>query len=107
MKYIGIALQPNFDIAIDVKRDANGMIEQGMYLANTTYQNQAIILQAQKGEIREYLDLGVAMTDELNNDEDTSEIARIIRDEFQKDDIKTDSVTYNESTGKMQIKAAY
>lgn len=107
MKYIGIALQPNFDIAIDVKRDANGMIVQGMYLANTTYQNQAIILQAQKGEIREYLDMGVAMTDELNNDEDTSEIARIIRDEFTKDDIKTDSVTYNESTGKMEIKAAY
>jgi len=63
MKGTGILLNDNYDLQIKPVRDADSKIVQGLILGNTLYQNQAIILQAQPGEIKELPVLGVAIND--------------------------------------------
>ena len=53
MKSIGIQLNENYDLKVQVRRDASGMIVSGLQVGDVTYQNQALILSAQKGEIKE------------------------------------------------------
>ena len=69
MKGTGILLNDDYDLQVSVVKDANGKIVNGLVLGNTLYQNQAVILQAQPGEIKELPVLGVAISDVvLDND---------------------------------------
>jgi hypothetical protein len=66
MKGIGIQLDENFDLDILVRRDTAGKITSGLVVGDTTYQSQAIILIAQKGEIKENPLTGVGFGDACN-----------------------------------------
>ena len=58
MKEIGIQLNSNYDIAIAVRHDNNGLITSGVVIEHTNYQRVRLIVQAQKGEFKEYTTLG-------------------------------------------------
>jgi hypothetical protein len=64
---IGIQLNGDYDLDIKVKRDSNGLITQGIVIGDTTYQNQALILECHPGEIKEYPTLGVGLNDVVND----------------------------------------
>ena len=69
-KAVEILIDPDSgDLQVSTERDALGLIAQGLEIGNATYQNQAIILQASKGEFKEYPTLGVGISDMVNDHE--------------------------------------
>lgn len=54
----GILIDDSNDLVVDVKRDENGLITQGLKIANADYQRIRFIIEAQKGEFKEYPTLG-------------------------------------------------
>lgn len=54
----GILLDSNHDVAIEVKRDADGKIISGLVINDITYQRCELIIMAQKGEFKEHPTLG-------------------------------------------------
>ncbi len=103
-KKIGIQLRNDLELAINVVRGSNGLILSGLMIGDTLYQNQYLILQAQKGEFKENPTLGVGIND-LANDDDLNEWKKSIREEFAKDGLKIEKLTI--STSGMEIKADY
>ena len=53
------------DLDIRVKRDANGMIVQGMQIGDVTKQNMGIIIRIQPGEIKWHPLVGVGIDNML------------------------------------------
>ncbi|MGE4345945.1 MAG: hypothetical protein AB7D46_00880 [Flavobacteriaceae bacterium] len=92
-KHIGIQLNETnengqiLDIKIDVKRDAQGKIIQGMVVGNTLEQNKALILMTHQGENKFNPDLGVGIEDLLLS-EDYLEFRHRIKEHFAKDGLK-------------------
>lgn len=81
----------SIDLKIDVKRDSNGLIIQGLCVGNTMPQNQALMLIANPGEFMFNPTIGVAI-DELLLDEDYLRFRHRIRDHFAKDGLIVRSV---------------
>lgn len=104
MKKTGIQLTNDLELAINVVRDANGLIISGITVGDTLYQNQYMILTAQKGEFKENPTLGVGIND-LANDDDLNEWKKSIREEFTKDGLKINKLILTSSG--MEIKADY
>jgi len=92
MKKTGIQLTSDLELAINVVRDSNGLIVSGLTVGDTLYQNQYLILRAQKGEIKEYPTLGVGI-DDMAGDDDLNEWKKTIREEFAKDGLKVDQLS--------------
>ena len=94
MKSVGMQLTTKGDLAIDTSDPLNPTIQIG----HTLYQNQYVILTAQKGEFKEYPTLGVGIGD-MTNDEEIDEWKRRIIEDFRKDDlrVKKISIANNES----------
>jgi hypothetical protein len=67
MKGTGIQLDSNYDLIIQVKYDAQGKIAGGLSTGNVTYQNQALLLLAYKGEFKENPTVGVGINDVCND----------------------------------------
>lgn len=102
-KSIGIQLTSDLELAINVVRD-NGLIMSGLAIGDTLYQNQYLILAAQKGEFKENPTLGVGITD-MANDDDLNEWKKTIREEFAKDGLKVKTLSI--TTSGMEVKADY
>ena len=84
MKKTGIQITADGDLAL---------LEDGkLQTGNTLYQNQYMILKAQKGDFKEYPLLGVGI-DEITNDEDTLEWKKRIRENFSYDELVIDSIS--------------
>ena len=79
------------DLKIDVVRDADGLITQGLVVGNTLNQNKAIILIANPGEFNFNPTLGVAI-DELLLDDDYLRFQHRITEHLSKDGMKVKSV---------------
>jgi len=62
------------DLQVQVKRDANGLITSGLVIGNTDYQNMNLIIQAQKGEFKEFPTLGFGIDNYLKAPEMTKQI---------------------------------
>jgi hypothetical protein len=69
MKGVGILLDNNYDLIIQVRRDAQGKISGGLSVGDVTYQNQALLLLAHKGEFKENPTAGVGITDMVNDND--------------------------------------
>lgn len=95
MKNIGIRLNGDYDVDIKPRRDAQGKIVSGMVAGEITYQNQAIILSARKGEIKEYPTLGVGLGDACN-DEDTRQWKREIAEQIEGDGQRIERLIFDE-----------
>lgn len=62
MKGIQLA---DYDLSVEVVRDDTGKIVSGMVIGDVLEQNQAIILNLHKGELKENPYLGVGLSDML------------------------------------------
>lgn len=87
---VGIQLIDN-DIDIRVVKDSNGKIESGLVLAETLPQNQALILQLHKGELKDDISVGVGIADMLL-DNDVLAWRSEIREQMEMDGQTVDSV---------------
>lgn len=103
-KDIGVQLNNDFELNIQPVRDSTGKITSGLTVGNTLYQNQYMILQAQKEEIKEYLTLGVGIND-MANDDDLTEWKKTIREELAKDGMKVNKLVLTSS--EMSLDASY
>ena len=82
MKDKGIQLKmtpEGFDLDIKVTTDKEGK-KTGLQVGNTLYQNQAVILTAKRGEIKEYPAFGIGIEEMLNDNEFSLWQSRIVRD---------------------------
>lgn len=102
-KKIGIQLTNDLELAINVVRQG-GLITSGLVVGDTLYQNQYLILKAQKGEFKENPTLGCGI-DDLANDEDMDSWQKLIREEFSKDGLKVDKLSI--TTSGMEVNADY
>lgn len=94
-----------YDLAVNPNR-YDGVNGTGLSIGNTLYQNQYIIMAAQKGELKEYPMLGVGIAD-IANDNDLLEWKRSIREEFAKDGLKVSTLNIDTNTGNMTLIADY
>ena len=77
----GAMVDDSYDLKIDVKRDAGGMITGGLVIGDITFQNQEFIIMAKKGEFKEAPLRGVGINYFLD-DENPENLVRAIRTEL-------------------------
>jgi len=93
------------DIKIQVLKDEQGKIVEGIVIGNTMNQNQALIIATHAGEWKEYPSLGVGLKDALLS-EDLLAWRHEIRKQLEGDGMKVGSLDfYNKE--KLIIKAKY
>lgn len=80
----GILLTNENELDVLVVRDSTGMIVSGMHIGDATQQNQKIIINASKGEIKEDPLCGVGVQLFVES-EDKSAFAREVRSQLQRD----------------------
>lgn len=111
MKSRGLQLVDNtdmgelMDLKIEVKRNAEGKIEQGLVLGNILPQNIALIVMANPGEFHFSPLLGVAI-DELILDDDYLRYKHRIREHLERDGLKVKSIELSEKRT-LKIEANY
>nr|DAR27471.1 MAG TPA: Tail lysozyme [Caudoviricetes sp.] len=106
-KSIGILIDPDTgDLQISSERDATGKIAQGLCIGETTYQNQALILQAFKGEFKEYPMLGVGISD-LIGDNEQAGWKREIALQLEMDGMAVETVELDIKGKKLIVDAGY
>lgn len=94
----------DYDIAVDVQRDASGLITSGLVLGDILHQNQALILVLHKGDLKSDVSVGVGI-DRMLLDNERLTWTREIREQLEMDGQKVEDVRI---TGKqIIIKAAY
>jgi len=103
-KNIGILLDENFDLKVNVQRDGNGLIISDLEIGDTTYQNQKLLLLSNKGEIKEFPTAGVGVQNYLE-DNSSEELAREIRKEFSDDGMVISKIYINIPS--LEIEAKY
>ena len=59
----------DYELIPDVKKDANGRVLCGVAIGDTLRQNQALLLELRKGELKEWPVLGVGIGDMLLDDD--------------------------------------
>lgn len=94
----------DYDIAVDVQRDASGLITSGLVLGDILHQNQALILVLHKGDLKSDVSVGVGI-DRMLLDNERLTWTREIREQLEMDGQRVEDVRI---TGKqIIIKAAY
>lgn len=107
MKGIDILLDPQTgDLMASTARNAAGLIDRGLEIGDTTWQNQAVILQAFQGEFKEFPTLGVGISNLLGDNEMTG-WKREIALQLEADDMKVREVDIDIANKKLVIDAVY
>ncbi|MCV9934551.1 hypothetical protein OIU80_19900 [Flavobacterium sp. LS1R47] len=86
----GIVINQDFDLKIEVKKDASGKIVSGIFLDNIDYQRCHLITIAQKGEFKANPTLGFGIENYMRDTVITNK--QKFKTELQKE-LKTDGVT--------------
>lgn len=105
MKGKGILINDNFELQLSIKRDAEGKILSGMTIGNVLYQNQALILLFNAGEVKMKPAVGVGIND-IVNDNDLLGWRRKIRQQMELDGQKVTKVTLSQNQN-IEIDAKY
>lgn len=100
----GIQLEQSFDIQIRVKRDVSGRITSGLVVGDILAQNQALIINAHKGEFKESPIVGVGISDMLL-DHDALAWRTEIREQLEIDGQTVDDVKI--TTSEITVDAHY
>ncbi len=95
----------NIDLKIDVVRNVDGLIMQGLVVGDTMNQNQAMIIIANPGEFKFNPTLGVAIN-ELVLDDDYLRFRHRIREHLIKDGMKVKNVNFYPNQP-LEIEATY
>lgn len=102
-KSIGILLnEETGDLAINVKRDANGMITQGLVIDDTDYQNIQMVLLSNKGDFKGQPILGVGVMRYIKSVGRNDELRREIAVQLENIGFGKADVVVNED-GEVQI----
>lgn len=104
MRGKGILIGDDFDLVIEPVRGSNGKIVGGLKVGNTLYQNQALILKCQPGELKETPMLGVGI-DNISLDAGKAVWERKIRMQLGMDGQKVKSVKLGKKS--LEIDATY
>ena len=103
----GILIDPETgDLQIDPRRNDQNVYVQGLQVGEVTIQNQAAILQAMKGELKEYPTLGVGITN-IANDHETTGWAREITAQLKADGMRVNDVEVDITNNKLTVDADY
>ena len=113
MKDIGVQVIDNndegaiLDLKIEPKYDANGKIVSGLVIGNTLEQNKSFILMARPGDFKFSPSVGVGILDAvLDTEENLLQYRHRIREHFQKDGLKVNSLDFY-SKNTLKIDAEY
>ena len=87
----GIQLK-DYDIDVDVRRDASGLIASGLVLGDILHQNQALILLLHKGDLKSDVSVGVGI-DRMLLDNERLTWTREIREQLEMDGQKVEDVS--------------
>lgn len=79
-----IQLNANYEPSMDIVRDDVGYILSGLQIGETLHQNQALILQLHKGELKENPAVGCGISDMLL-DNDPLYWRTVIREQLEMD----------------------
>lgn len=72
VRKVGILIDNDtLDLKVSVERSDTGQIVNGLMIGNSLYQNQALILNCHKGEIKEHPAMGVGISDMIADDDIT------------------------------------
>lgn len=104
-KTVGILLSSNFDLYIQSKRDADGKIISGLTLGNSVYQQQTLILAANKGDYKLTPRVGVGLNNYLLDDASNDDMFQEIRSQFTADGMRV--YTTSIENGKLEVNANY
>ena len=99
----GIQLK-DYDIDVNVRRDASGLITSGLVLGDILHQNQALILVLHKGDLKSDVSVGVGI-DRMLLDNERLTWTREIREQLEMDGQKVEDVTITDR--QIIIKAQY
>lgn len=94
----------DYDMAVDVQRDASGLISSGLVLGDILHQNQALILVLHKGDLKSDVSVGVGI-DRMLLDNERLTWTREIREQLEMDGQKVEDVRITDK--QIIIKAAY
>lgn len=94
MKGTAIQLDQTLDLALNVQRNSEGLIVQGIQVGQTTNQNVALILLAQAGEFKEYPTLGVGLQDATLDEGDFLGYRHSIRENLERDQLTVKVVDF-------------
>lgn len=93
-----------FDIELE---DYDLKIANGDFVINeSTLQHQDLLLISQKGEWKEFADVGVGLLDYINDDYNPDDLTQAIQGEFEKDGMRISKLDVNDLSNS-QIIAAY
>lgn len=104
MKGKGILLGDDYDLQIQPVRDDGGKIVSGLMIGNTLFQNQALILSFQPGELKLNPYVGVGIAGMLHG-KDYLKWRRTIRQQLEYDGQVVTKVSLNAK--KLEIDATY
>jgi hypothetical protein len=90
----GIMLDNNHDLQVNVRRNADGLIEHGLVIGDITYQNQEFIVLCEKGEIKSHPIKGVGIGSFLD-DETPENLIRNIRTELSQEGMRVNQVGFD------------
>ena len=94
----------DYDVTVDVKRDAAGLIVSGLIVGDILHQNQALILVMHKGDLKSDVSVGVGI-DRMLLDNERLTWTREIREQLEMDGQKVDDVKITDR--QIIIKSAY
>ncbi|MCD8080185.1 MAG: hypothetical protein LUF04_07180 [Bacteroides sp.] len=106
-KFTDLLLDPETgDLQILTDRGPSGAIEQGIAIGEVTWQNQALILQLSKGEMKEYPFLGASVA-ELLSDHEILGWKREVTLQLQSDGMRVYEIDIATINHKLIVAAAY
>lgn len=105
MRGTGILISDSYDLLMSIKKDSAGKITSGIRIGKTLYQNQALILIIQPGELKLSPIAGVGL-ENIINDNDYLGWRRKIRQQMEMDDQVVQNVSFN-SKQELKIDASY
>lgn len=94
----------DYDLAVDVRRDADGRIFDGLVVVDILYQNQALILAFSKGDLKADVSVGVGI-DRMLLDNERLTWQREIQEQLEMDGQQVSSVEISDR--EIKIKARY
>lgn len=93
-KSTGILLDENMELVITPVRDSSSVIVSGIAVGNVTFQNQNILINATKGEIKEDPLSGVGASNFVESS-DSAGLSREIRSQLNRDGQNVKSISVN------------
>ena len=86
----GILLTSDFELAVNVVRDANGLIVSGLVVGSSIDQDAVMVLKLHQGDLKEDPLLGPGLTKFIRGKVDKSQIDNRIRQHFTRAGIDYD-----------------